>query len=138
LLVNRGSEVRRIFIGSPEFQALVPSCNDETAVRALVIRLYDKLLGRSPGTADVANWVFNITTGCSIETAVSTFLTSEEYLRMPRTLAQQVTNLYRALLARGPRPDEVAGWVDYLAPTFIEDQFIDSPEFAARWQQLVD
>jgi hypothetical protein len=31
----------------------------------------------------------------------------------------------------------VAGWVDYLAPPFIEDEFIDSPEFTARWQQLV-
>jgi hypothetical protein len=31
----------------------------------------------------------------------------------------------------------VASWVEYLAAPFIEDQFLDSPEFKARWQQLV-
>jgi hypothetical protein len=35
-------------------------------------------------------------------------------------------------------PDRRSGrLVDYLAPPFIEDEFIDSPEFTARWQQLV-
>ena len=32
----------------------------------------------------------------------------------------------------------MAGWVDFLAPPFIEDQFIDSPEFAARWRSVAD
>jgi hypothetical protein len=138
LLNNRGFEIRRVFVASPEFQALVPSCHDESAVRALVTRLYEKLLGRSPGTGELESWVFNVMMGCSLDNPVGTVLVSEEYTRVPRTLAAHVTNLYRALLAREPRPDEVAGWVDYLAPPFIEDQFIDSPEFAARWLDLVN
>ena len=116
----------------------MPSCRDESAVRALVIRLYEKLLGRSPGTTDpVGAIVSNIVTGCGIESVVQSFWNSEEYTRVPRTLPENVTNLYRALLAREPRIDEVAGWVDYLAPPFIEDQFIDSSEFTTRWQRLV-
>jgi hypothetical protein len=54
LLRDRREAIPRLFIGSPEFQALVPSCRDEGTVRALVIRLYEKLLGRSPGTTDPA------------------------------------------------------------------------------------
>ena len=82
-------------------------------------------------------WLYTFSTNCDIAGGVYTILSSQEYLSVPRTLAQHVTVLYRALLAREPRADEIAPWVDYLAAAFIEDQFIDSPEFTTRGQQLI-
>ena len=143
LVQDRLNAVPRVFIGSPEFQAIWPCCRDGSAVRPQVARLYDKLLSQPSGTSPVDEaFVSNLLTNCGlpgvdIESLVNSFLFSEQYAGEPRTLAAHITNLYRALLVREPRPDEVGGWIDYVTPPFIEDQFIDSPEFAARWRQLV-
>jgi hypothetical protein len=137
LLRTRLNAVPPMFLNSPEFHGLVPDCHDVDAVRALITRLYEKALGRSPSIGDINLWLFTFVTNCNIEGGVYTILSSAEYVSVPRTLAEHVTALYRALLAREPGVEEVGPWVDYLASPFIEDQFIDSPEFAARWQQLV-
>ena len=129
--------VPRLFVRSPEFQALAP-CHDTDALRAFVTRLYQKALGRSPALDELNLWVSGIIQrGCDIENAVLTVLSSEEYLGVPKTLAEHVTILYRALLGREPGAGEVEPWVEYLAVPFIEDQFIESSEFATRWQQLI-
>jgi hypothetical protein len=64
-------------------------------------------------------------------------VSSPEYLSVPKSLTEHIVILYRALLAREPRADEVDAWAAYLVAPFIEDQFIDSPEFAERWRRLV-
>jgi len=129
---DRVASTVRSFIGSPEFHALVPSCQDEPAVRALLIRLYEKGLGRSPDVVQLENLVSSLMTNCDIGAIVVGFLGD-----IPRTPGEYVAILYRVLLSREPGLGEVAPWVEFLAAPFIEDQFIDSAEFAARWQQLL-
>jgi uncharacterized delta-60 repeat protein len=127
-----------MFINSPEFHSLVPICQDHPAVSALVTRLYQEALGRTPSTAEVAEWTDAIMTWCDITSVVADFLNSIEYLSLPRTLADHVTILYQALLAREPAVAEEALWVTYLAGqlALVADGFIASAEFQARWQQL--
>ena len=45
------------FVDSPEFHALVPNTQDRAAVEAVVVRLYQQVLGRSPQPAEAAAWV---------------------------------------------------------------------------------
>lgn len=138
LLVGRLDTVPRLFVRSPEFHGLAPDCHDTDALGGLVTRLYEKALGRSPGAGELNLWVSGIILrDCDIEGAVTAIFRSEEYLSVPRTLAEHVTILYRALLAREPGAGEVAPWVDELAAPFIADQLIESPEFAIRRQQLL-
>lgn len=139
---GRAVALPRIIIASPEFLTVVPGCMDAAVVRPLVIRLYQNLLRRSPGPTDaVETFVSNIVSNCgtdpiAVQRVVELVRGSAEYLALPRTVAQDVTELYRALLVRDPRPDEVAGWLDFLLPSLVEDQFVASPEFAGRWAQL--
>ena len=58
---------------------------------------------------------------------------------MPRTLADHVTVLYRALLAREPDAGEQALWVDYLTGQLvtIENNVMASPEFEAYVDRLL-
>ena len=133
---QRRLSLPRLFVDSPEFHTVVPDCHDEPVVRALIVRIYQQALRRTPTDSEVNLWMFTFSTNCQIEMAVRTILNLPEYADVPRTLAEQVEVLYRALLARGPSPAEVASWVEYLAPPFVEDQFVDSPEFAALWQRL--
>jgi hypothetical protein len=118
----------RLFLSSSEFQSLVPGCEDKEAIHALETRLWQAALGRPPGT-----FVQN----CGIFDFVGFVVSPPEYLSVPKSFAEHVVILYRGLLAREPRADEVASWVEYLAAPFIEDQFLDTSEFAARWQKLV-
>jgi hypothetical protein len=127
-----------LFIDSPEFQRLVPTCQDHTAVAALVTRLYEQALGRTPSAAEVAEWSGVSMTWCDLTSVVADFFNSLEYLSVPRTLADHVNILYQALLAREPAAEEDALWVTYLAGqlALIEEGFIQSAEFQARWQSL--
>ena len=70
----------------------------------------------------------------AVEEGVEDFLNSVEYLAVPRTLADHVTALYRALLAREPEAGGLAKGVEYLAGqlTTLEDDIMGSPEFEAR------
>jgi uncharacterized delta-60 repeat protein len=122
------------FIESPEFQHLVPSCQDQAAVTLLVGRLYQQVLRRVASAGELAWWTQDITTGCALEEAVESFFTAEEYLGVPRTLADHVAVLYRALLAREPEVWGLTWWVDDLAGQLaaFEDDVMASPEFEAR------
>ena len=119
------------FVDSPEFQRLVPSCQDAGAVSLLVGRLYQYALGHG---GDPAGWTQAIITWCAVEDGVEDFLNSLEYLAVPRTRADHVTVLYRALLAREPEAGGLAKGVEYLAGQLadLEDDILDSPEFAAH------
>jgi hypothetical protein len=135
-LTGRDVSTLDLFLDSPEFHTVVPDCKDVPAVSALIVRLYEQALRRTPTPNEVSSWLFTFSTNCSIRSGVVAILTLPEYVDVPRTVAEHVEVLYRALLGRSPGAEEVAYWVDYLTPPLVEDQFIDSPEFAARWQQL--
>jgi hypothetical protein len=122
------------FVDSPEFQRLVPSCQDLGAVTILVGRLYQQVLRRVASADELAWWAQDISTWCALDEVVEVFFNSLEYLSMPRTLAEHVTVLYRALLAHEPDAGGLAWWVEYLAGQLaaLEDDLMASPEFEAR------
>jgi len=138
VLLERLNTALPLFIASPAFYSLVPDCRDTNSVAVLVIRLYEEGLKRTPSTDEVMGWTNYILTTCDLEGTVEAFFNSEEYLSVPRTLADHVIILYQALLAREPAAAEETLWVNYLAGqlALIEDGFIASAEFQARWQHL--
>ena len=113
-VLDRFNTLLPAFIESPEFQRLVPSCQDQAAVPLLVGRLYQQVLRRVASPDELAWWTQDIITWCALEEAVDIFFNSLEYLSVPRTLADHVTVLYRALLAREPDAEGLAWWVDDL------------------------
>jgi uncharacterized delta-60 repeat protein len=126
------------FVDSPEFQRLVPSCQDQAAVTLLVGRLYQQVLQRVPSWEEIVWWTQAIVAWCALEEAVESFFNTGEYLGVPRTLADHVTVLYRALLAREPDMEGLAWWVDDLAGQLarLEDDIMASPEFEIHVYRL--
>jgi Domain of unknown function (DUF4214)/Domain of unknown function (DUF5122) beta-propeller len=137
-VLDRLHTVLPVFLASPEFQRLVPSCRDQAAVTLLVGRLYQYVLRRVASPEELAWWTQDIMTWCALEEAVETFFTTGEYLGVPRTLGDHVTVVYRALLAREPDAGEQAWWVEDLAGQLaaLEDDLMASPEFEARVDRL--
>jgi Domain of unknown function (DUF4214) len=138
VLLDRLNTALPLFIDAPEFHGLVPDCREVSMMAALVTRLYEEALGRTLSTDEVMTWTNDLLATCDLEGVVMAFFNSAEYLSVPRALADHVTILYQALLAREPTAAEEALWVNYLAGqlAFLEDGFVASAEFQARWQQL--
>jgi hypothetical protein len=126
------------FVNSPEFQSLLPNLQDRSAVGAVVTRLYQEVLGRTPAISEVAAWTEYIAATGDVLGVAQGFFGSAEYNGTARTLAQHVVILYRTFLGRDPAPAEVTPWVDYLQSfrTAVEDAFISSPEFQERFRRL--
>jgi uncharacterized delta-60 repeat protein len=126
------------FVDSPEFQRLVPGCRDAGAVTLLLGRLYLYALQRGGSPAELTWWTQAIVAWCAVEEGIEDFFNSLEYLAVPRTRADHVTVLYRALLAREPGTSEREWWVDDLARQLadLEDDVMASPEFEAQVFQL--
>jgi uncharacterized delta-60 repeat protein len=137
-VLDRYNTLLPAFLDLPEFQHLVPDCQDLGAVTLLVGRLYQHVLMRVPSWEEIVWWTDDIMTWCALEDAVEVFFNTGEYLGVPRTLADHVTVLYRALLAREPDAGEQAWWVAYLAGQLveIEDDVMASPEFEAYVDRL--
>jgi spermidine synthase len=137
-LLDRFNVALPLIINSAEFQQRVPACQDDIAVTALVTRLYQRALGRTPSTPEVSGWVNSIGATCDMEGAIKAFFSSSEYLGAPRTLVQHVTVLYQSVLAREPDAGEQKSWTDYLTGELrgIAEMFINSAEFQARWHRL--
>jgi hypothetical protein len=137
-VLDRVNTLLPAFVDSPEFQRLVPSCHDQAAVTLLVGRLYQQILRRVASPDELAWWTQDIMTWCAIADAVEFFFNSLDYLSVPRTLADHVTVLYRALLAREPDAGEQAWGVDELAGQLatLEDEVMASPEFEAHVYRL--
>lgn len=127
------------FVSSPEFQRLMPDVRDRGSVNAVVTRLYHEVLGRNPAASEVAAWTDYIGTTGDVQGVARGFLGSREYNAAPRTLAQHVGILYRSFLGREPTLAETAPWVSFFEAfrAGVEDAFIASPEFQARFQSLV-
>jgi hypothetical protein len=89
-------------------------------------------------TDELAWWTQDIITWCALEEALEVFFNSLEYVGEPRTLADHVTVLYRALLAREPDAGGLAWWVTDLAGQLatLEDEIMASQEFEARVYSL--
>jgi uncharacterized delta-60 repeat protein len=137
-VLDRFNTVLPAFLASPEFQRLVPDCQDLGAVTLLVGRLYQQVLTRVASWEEIVWWANDISTWCALEEAVAFFFNALEYLSEPRTLDEHVTVLYGALLARAPDAREQAWWVDDLAGQLaaLEDEVMASPEFEARVYRL--
>ena len=133
-VLDRVNTLLPAFIESSEFQRLVPSCQDQAAVTLLVGRLYQQVLRRVASPDELARWTQDIMTWCALNEVVEVFFTGLEYLSVPRTLADHVTVLYRALLAREPDTGGLAWGGEYLAGQLaaLEDDLMASPEFEAR------
>jgi hypothetical protein len=138
VLLDRLNTALPLFLESPEFHRLVPDCREGSPMAALVTRLYEEALGHTPTLDEVTAWTQYLLATCDLDGVVVAFFNAAEYLRVPRTLADHVTSLYQALLAREPAEAEETFWVTYLAGqlALLEEGFIQSPEFQARWQQL--
>jgi hypothetical protein len=137
-VLNRVNPVVGLFGASAEFRNLVPNLQDSAAVGTAVTRLYLEALGRSPTAPELGSAVqLVLATGDFIAIAVQVF-DSVEYLQVPRTLAQHVTVLFRALLARNPGLGEVAAWVGVFGARLspMVDAVASSAEFQARCPAL--
>jgi uncharacterized delta-60 repeat protein len=137
-VLDRFNTVLPEFLDSSEFQRLVPSCQDQAAVTLLVGRLYQQVLRRVASAEELAWWTQDIVTWCAVQGAVEVFFNSLEYLSVPHTLADHMTVLYRALLAREPDVGGLAWWVDDLAGqlAMLEDDIMASSEFETRVYRL--
>jgi Domain of unknown function (DUF4214) len=137
-LLARFNTLLPLFVTSAEFQSLVPDCRDPTIAMALVTRLYQQVLSRTPSQDEVGPWTNYIVATCDLEGTIRLFFNSSEYLSVARTLDQHVTILYRALLAREPDASGLQSFVTSLAGQLavIEDAFISSMEFQVRFQSL--
>ncbi len=119
------------FVNSQEFRRLVPSTQDQTAVRAVVTRLYQQVLGRQPAAAEVTQWTNYVFATGDLVGMARGFLGSTEYNSRARTLSEHVVILYRTFLGREPAAHEIPQWVNYLQSfrVAVEDAFINSVEF---------
>jgi len=135
---DRQNTVLPEFLESPEFQRVVPDCQDQAALTLLVGRLYQQVLGRVASLEELVWWTADIVTWCALQDAVEVFFNSLEYLSEPRTLTEHVSVLYRALLAREPDAGGLTWWVDYLARQLmaLKDDFMASTEFDAHFFRL--
>jgi len=123
------------FMPSAEFQNLVSDRTNAAQVRAVVTRFYTEILGRTPGTTEVDNWVQYITRTRDLEGAAVGFLTSPEFEARPLTFRGYVTVLYRTFLGRAPDAGGLDGWEGMLRQHLlntVNGSFIPSPEFQGR------
>jgi hypothetical protein len=119
------------FVNSEEFRRLVPSTQDQTAVRAVVTRLYQQVLGRQPASTEVTQWANYVFSTGDLFGMARGFFGSSEYNNRARTLSEHVIILYRTFLGREPGAHEIPQWVNYLQSfrVAVEDAFINSAEF---------
>lgn len=104
------------------FNGLLPPflASDEFAARAqmpadrLVSHFYQETLGRPPSADELQRGIEYVSTADDISPGVAAVLNAEEFTRTPRTFAQHVQILYRALLGRPAAAGEANAWVDYL------------------------
>jgi hypothetical protein len=122
------------FLGSPVFKA----ARAQGAPDAMVSHFYQEALGRAPSPAELQSGIQFLTEVDDITPGVAAILNSEEFTRTPRTFAQHVRILYRALLGRDPSASEAASWVDYLAAQLatLSARSGEIAEFEARVAQI--
>jgi len=103
VLLDRLNTALLLFIDSPEFHGLVPDCREVSTMAALVTRLYEEALGRTPSTDEAMTWTNYLLATCDLEGVVVAFFNSAEYLNVPRTLADSAFCHGREGLRRSQR-----------------------------------
>jgi hypothetical protein len=109
-------------------------------------KVFDENVGRQPSGAEL-NYQANLMRNQGPLDNYLTILSSDDYFtnRAQRSYEVYVTNLYRTLLLREPRPDEVRYWVNQFASygadrRSVLENFLRSyhvtqlPSFPAEWQ----
>jgi hypothetical protein len=134
ILLERFNRLIPAFVGSEEFQGY----RARTAPATILERFYREALGRSASAVEVSAWVAAVTATGDWGAVARAFLNSAEYLAVPRTLAQHVAVLYRAVLGRAPSAAESASWVTLLTAELARshEAFVNSGEFRDRAQFL--
>ena len=106
ILAGSGA-VANSFARSPEY------------IGGLVVRGYDKMLGRDPAPADIQYWTAAITSGAVRPEVLRGYLAQgdEYWNRAGGTPDGFVTQLYEDVLGRSPSASELAYWTGVLAST---------------------
>ena len=98
--------------------------------------LYSVTLSRDPAEAELAQWAVKVQEGTTAADIISSIVFSEEFQSHFPGNAAFAAMMYRAILGREGRADEVASWANRLdAGTSygkIIQGFVGSQEFAAR------
>ncbi len=120
------------FLGSQEFQSLLPDRTNRGAVIGVVRRFYTEVLGRDPEPAGMNAWADYIVRTRDLRSAAIGFLASQEFEAKPMTFRGYVTILYRAFLSREPDPAGLDAWEGVLRANMfsvIDAGFLPSKEF---------
>ncbi len=122
------------FTRSAEFAAVRAQTSPET----LLFRIYRQALGRLPTEAEIQRGIQYLTTTDDVTPGLAFLLNSDDFVGVPRTLAQHVRVLYRALLGREPNAEGQAAWVDSLAAqlAILGGRASDAAEFETRIARL--
>lgn len=109
-----------------------------------VTRWYRELLGRAvaPSSPEIRGWVQGLVRGVAEEEVLQGILTSPEFLRRSQQAApganedeQFIRGLYRVLLRREARGEELRWWMDVLPAagrSGAVQAFLHAPEYRAR------
>ncbi len=105
---------------------------------ARVGHFYQEALGRTPSAAEWNGWTEYLEATGDVAGVARAFFNSEEYTSQPRTLADHVSRVYRAVLDRAPGEPETTAWVDYLATQLgtLSPREEDVGAFVSRVTQL--
>jgi len=142
------------FMFSQEFRDFTASIFGDTAVRReldSVMDFYRGLLSRLPDGGGFNFWVQRFRTaqcaGAAAVTAEAEAISGEfargaEYAGRNRTNTEYVGDLYNAILRRGGDGPGVQFWINSIASGVltreqVRPQFVQSPEFQARVQQII-
>jgi len=142
------------FMFSPEFRSFTASIFGDTSVRReldSVMDFYRGLLFRLPDGGGFNFWVSRFRTaqcaGAAAVTAEAEAISGEfargaEYANRNRTNSEYVGDLYNAILRRGGDGPGVQFWINSIATGVltreqVRQQFVQSPEFQGRVQQII-
>jgi hypothetical protein len=104
------------FVDSQEFRNRAASMrNDRVAARNFVTQLYRGILDREPSEQERRNYVDYVLRTGDVKGTVAEFLRSPEYVAKNKTEEQAIIDLYQAIHARTPSPEEVRTWQQQIA-----------------------
>ncbi|HYC36630.1 MAG TPA: DUF4214 domain-containing protein [Usitatibacter sp.] len=147
------------FMFSPEFRAFTQAIFGNTAARPevdMVVDFFRGLLNRLPDTASFNFWLAQLRAAqCQgagpvfqkVDEISAAFMFNTEYTNRARSNTQFVTDMYYSFLRRGGDVAGVQYWINQVSTPgsqyyFRNDAryygFLNSPEFGARVQAVID
>ncbi len=127
------NEISGMFAISNEFNNLYGDLNDV----GFVIRLYENVLLRSPGSEELDFWVNKLQAGVTRGAVVVSFSESPEFVKQSFSAVQTIM-VYAGMLQRQPDPQGFSFWAFGLSQgTFVLidliNGFLDSEEYVNRF-----